>query len=157
MKKLLQNKTALFAVLGLILGIVLIFLGTSNGDNGTAFADNSPKYSSKELESYTKTLEDKMKSMIERIGGVSNVSVAITIDGSIESVYATEGINKDYVIIKDSGGGENALQIMEINATVRGIAVVCDYGGNEKLKSEIITMLSSLFNIGANRVSVISA
>ena len=158
MKKILQNKTLVISLLGILLGIVLVLLGSlSKSDEEVTLSDNGIKYSSKELESYTSSLEKKVADIIDKIGGVSDVSVALTIDASSENVYATEGQNKDYVILGEGNGSENAIKIMEINATVRGIAVVCNYGGSDELRVGIINMLSSLFDIGANRISVISA
>ena len=78
----------------------------------------------------------------------------VTVEISKEKVYATTGGDRDFVIITDSNGNESALTVAEINASVRGIAVVCNYGENEALKKEIIGMLASLFNIGTNRISV---
>ena len=157
MKKLFENKTVLISALGVLLGFLLVILGLMSDDDTKQEGLTSPRYTSTELESYTKNLEDKVTDFIEGIGGVSKVSVIITIDGSNETVYATEGSNKDYVIVTDGSGNENALRVMEISSTVRGIAVVCEYGGNDKLKNQIVEMLSSLFNLGSNRISVISA
>lgn len=156
-KNVLKNKNVLFALIGVILGVLLILFGSLKGDSESETpTGESPKYSSEALESYTSSLEEKIQALIEKIGGVSDVSVLVTIDGSQEKVYATEGANKDYVIVGDKNGSGNALQIMEISATVRGIAVVCDYGNDEVLRQRIIEMLASLFNIGVNRVSVVS-
>ena len=156
-KKALKNKNVLFALIGVILGVLLILFGTLKGDSDSEPSKgDAVKYSSEALESYTSSLEAKIKALIEKIGGVSDVSVIVTIEGSQEKVYATEGANKDYVIVGDKNGSGNALQVMEISATVRGIAVVCDYGKDEVLRQKIIAMLASLFNIGVNRVSVVS-
>ena len=115
---------------------------------------NLESYSSDELETYTERLENKISGFLEKIGGVSNVAVVVTIENSKENVYATEGANYDYVILNDSSGNQSAVKLTEITATVRGIAVVCDYK-NEEIKQQIISTLSALFNIGTNRISVI--
>jgi stage III sporulation protein AG len=156
MKKLLKNKNILFALLGVITGVLLLIFGSIN-DTSSHTVSPQTSFSSEELESYTTSLEKKVSDHISKINGVSDVSVILTIDGSNEKVYATNGSGKDYVITKDSTGNENALILTEINATVRGIAVVCDYGQDQTLRQQIIEMLSSLFNIGANRISVMPA
>ncbi len=157
MKKLLSNKNLLVVVLAVLCGVLLIIFGSiGDGKNVNEEDVANASYPGKELESYTSALEKRVTEHIERINGVSNVSVLITIEGTNEKVYATEGSGKDYVIIKDSSGSENAVVLTEINASVRGIAVVCDYGENNELRQQIITMLSSLFNIGSNRISVMS-
>ena len=154
------KKNVYILILGVVFGVFLIIMSCINysEDKDVNITDtNLPEYGSAELESYTASLEKKVKSVVERISGVTNVSVLITIEGTNEKVYATNGSNKDYVIIKDESGNESALSLMEINANVRGIAVICNYGGNEDIRQQIIEMLTSVFNIGANRVSVISA
>lgn len=158
MKKLLSNKNVLTVLIAIVVGILLVVFGFSGSDKKDLEQNtDAHSYTSAELESYTTALEGRVAKHIEKIGGVSNVNVLLTIEASNEKVFATEGANKDYVIIKDSNGNENALQLSEINAQVRGIAVVCDYGGNDELRQQIILMLSSLFNIGTNRISVMSA
>ena len=154
------KKNVYLLVLGIAFGVFLIIMSCLNSSDDKEIIDqniNTSEYGSAELESYTASLEKKVKGVIERISGVSNVSVLITIDGTNEKVFLTNGSNKDYVIIKDESGNESVLSVMEINANVRGIAVVCSFGGNEDIRQQIIEMLTSVFNIGANRVSVISA
>ena len=158
MKKIFANKNLITVLMAVFVGLLLVLFGLfDDSDKDIDEIRSDVSYSSTELESYTTSLEDRVANHIEKIGGVSYVSVLLTIDASSEKVYATEGASKDYVIIKDSGGNENALVLSEINAQIRGIAVVCDYGRSEEMRQKIITMLSSLFNIGTNRISVMSA
>ena len=119
--------------------------------------NHSASYDNKELQTYTDSLEEKIRSFLGNIGGISNVSVIVTVESSAERVYATQGSNSDYVIVTDPDGGENTVPLTEISAKIRGIAVVCDYGGNDALRIKIIELLASLFDIGSNRISVISA
>ena len=149
-----KKKNILVLVIGCLCGLLLIFLGGLKGEEKELIIANENVYTSDELEGYTEGLEKKISTLLSHIGGVSDVNVLVTVDISKEKVYATTGDKKDYVIITDSSGNESALTVAEINATVRGIAVVCNYGGNEALKKEVIEMLSSLFNVGANRISV---
>ena len=152
-----KNKNVLVIVIGCVCGLLLILLGNVSEKEKNEVTLNENLYTSEELEGYTDALEKKVSSLISSIGGVSDVNVLVTVEISKEKVYATTGDNKDYVIITDASGNESALTVAEINANVRGIAVVCNYGGNEALKMEIINMLASLFNIGSNRISVMSA
>lgn len=152
-----KNKNVLVIVIGCVCGLLLILLGNVSEKEKNEVTVNENLYTSEELEGYTDALEKKVSSLISSIGGVSDVNVLVTVEISKEKVYATTGDNKDYVIITDASGNESALTVAEINANVRGIAVVCNYGGNEALKMEIINMLASLFNIGSNRISVMSA
>ena len=158
MKEIFKNKKILIAVIGCICGILLIIAGSYGNSSKKEGSKEAPSlYPSEELEIYTERLEKRVCELIERVGGVSNVTVLVTIDTSNESIYATSGSNGDFVIITDPTGKENPVKVMEITANIRGIAVVCDYGGDESLKKNIINMLSSLFSIGSNRISVMPA
>ena len=158
LKKMIEHKSVTVAVAGVLIGLLLIGFGALKGGKETTEpVSDTVSYTSEELETYTSALEKKVAEHLERIGGVSGVSVILTIEASNEKVYATEGTSKDFVILTDSKGAEMPLSVMEINARVRGIAVVCDYSSNEAIRSEMIDMLSSLFGIGANRISVMQS
>lgn len=159
MKKLLKYKNALTVIIAVVVGILLVIFGSLKSDNekNEESLNDIPQYTSDGLESYTTSLEERIEKHIEKIAGVKNVSVLLTMESSNEKIYATDGASKDYIIIKDSSGNENAIQLSEISAQVRGIAVVCDYGNDDELRQQIITMLSSLFSIGTNRISVMAA
>ncbi len=158
MKELFKNKKILMAVIGCVCGILLIVAGSLGGSLKSEEKQESPSlYPSEEMQVYTEHLEKRICELIEKVNGVSNVSVLVTIDTSNENIYATSGNNGDFVIITDSSGKETPVKLMEITANIRGIAVVCDYGGDEALRKNIINMLSSLFSIGSNRISVMPA
>lgn len=156
-RDIFKNKKVLIMAVGCMCGILLILLGSLEGGNKGIKMDTNVAYTSDELDSYTASLEKRISALVGRIEGISDVTALVTVDASKESVYATSGSNRDYVIIKDSSGNESALKLSEINATIRGIAVVCDYGGDNALKMQIIELLSSLFGIGSNRISVMQA
>ncbi len=150
-----KNKKVLMIVAGVAAGLCLIFAGSlQNNEKSSSVASKEELYSSEELTVYTEKLEKRVESIIENIAGVKDADVLITFESSKENVYASNGENRDFVIIQNSDGSESGIKLMEINAKVRGIAVVCNYGGNEALRGEIIEMLTSLFNIGSNRISV---
>lgn len=159
MKKIIKNKNFIMMLLGVVCGIALFVIGfTSDSSSNTLKqAPDQPTYDSMELKNYTDTLEEKIEKFLSQIKGISNVTVLLTVESSGETVYATEGENSDYVIIKNSDGTESAIPLTEITAKIRGIAIVCNYGENEKLKITVIELLASLFDIGANRISIISA
>ena len=157
-EKIIKNKNVTFAVLGVILAVLLFFSGTHSTDERTAVNKNyTAEYNSEELKTYTEQLEERIRSFLNEINGISNVSVILTVESSSETVYATQGNNSDYVLIKDSKGNENAIPLTEISAKIRGRAVVCDYGGDERLKMTVIELLSALFDVGTNRISILPA
>ena len=156
--KLQKHKNLILPFLGNALAVILFFFESSSAENsGSATNLTSTEYNSEELKTYTEYLEERIETFLNEISGISNATVILTVENSSETVYATQGINSDYVLIKDSKGNENAIPLTEISAKIRGIAVVCNYNGNESLKMTVIDLLSSLFNVGANRISVLPA
>ncbi len=153
-KDILKNKKLKVVIIGILAGLCLVLAGNLGNNKTSSDVKNENLYPSDELNVYTEKLEKRLEEIIENIAGVQDAEVLITIESSNENVYASNGVNKDFVIIENTDGSESGIKLMEINAKVRGIAVVCDYGRNDILKKEIIEMLSSLFDIGSNKVSV---
>lgn len=157
-ENIIKNKKLIFPILGVVLAMLLFFSSNSETPSQTSTLNEyKAKYDSEQLKTYTEQLEEKIASFLGEISGITNVSVILTVESSSETVYATQGSNSDYVLVKDSKGNENAIPLTEISAKIRGIAVVCDYGENESLKKTVIELLSNLFDVGANRISVLPA
>ena len=156
--KFIKNKNTLLVIIGILFALMIFFSGALDSSaTDLQQGSNATKYDSEELKTYTERLEEKIALFLDGINGISNVSVILTVESSSETVYATQGENSDYVLIKDAEGNENAIPLTEISAKIRGIAIVCNYGKNESLKLEVIELLSKLFNVGSNRISLLSA
>ena len=155
--KIKKFKSYLLPILGVFLAAILVLFGGNGKEQSKTVQIHSYDYESQELVTYTESLEDKIESFLGEIKGITNVSVILTVESSTETVYATQGTNSDYVIVKDADGNENAIPLTEISAKIRGIAVACDYGGNETLKMTVIELLAALFDIGTNRISILPA
>ena len=156
-EKIIKYKNAILPLLGIALALFLFFGSAGSTDEASRTDNHQAKYDSSELKTYTEVMERKIQGFLNEINGISDVSVILTVESSSETVYATQGVNSDYVIIKDAKGNENAIPLTEISAKIRGIAVVCDYGGDERLKMTVIELLSAVFDVGANRISILPA
>lgn len=156
-EKIIKHKNAVLPFLGIILAIFIFFGDSASSSKTSQTISTQAKYDSNELKTYTEVMENKIQSFLNEINGISDVSVILTVESSNETVYATQGVNSDYVIIKDAKGNENAIPLTEISAKIRGIAVVCDYSGDEKLKMTVIELLSAVFDVGSNRISILPA
>lgn len=120
------------------------------------------------LTEYRTALEDSLERMISEIAGAGKCRVMITLDCSVEKVYAQnisfesdlyEGKNKqsdikEYVILKSGTSAEGGLLVSVIEPRVRGVAVVCEGGDSYLIKTAITDAVTSLFSIGGNKVSV---
>lgn len=147
-----------------LLGLVLILASQifeNNGNNTKNTSNDNTAVIS--YDEYTQSLENKLTSLISSIDGVGECKVMITLENTKESVYATNYDNKndadsnnskgEYVIY-DSNNGEAPILIMEYMPTVKGVSVVCSGGDNTVIREKIISLVTSLFNISTNRVSV---
>ena len=124
-----------------------------------------------EVKTYNYFVETKeVEEFLENISGAGNVRIMITYDSSEEYIYAKDtnenskdkkesdkeiNYKSEHIIIKEDGN-EKGLMIKEIYPEIRGIAVLCDGGDNPLIKERIVSLLSALFGINTNRISVVA-
>lgn len=155
-----SSKVKIIVAIGLI-GMVLILASDmmqSNNTESQAESDEKINY-----QQYTESLENELTEIISSINGVGECRVMITLENTMESVYATDveiknndaaTDQKDEYVIYDSENGETPVLIKEFLPKVQGVTVVCSGGEDTAVKENIIEAVTSLFNIPANRVSV---
>ncbi len=160
-----DKRLKLIMIAGVVGVVLLLFSGLTGDDSGPAQESVSINVG---VEEYTKALEKELGDILSEIDGAGKCSVMITMDCGIETIYATEqessqqssdkGESRDesvnYVILGTSSNGKQALVIKEIQPKVRGIIIVCEGGGNSKVKMNIINAVSSAFDISSTKISV---
>ncbi len=162
MKKLLKIKGIGYIFLGVLAGVILLLIPTEK----EAPSAEEPIY--KSASEYCLALEEKTEALISELDGVKSCKVQITMVYGYEYVYATDQrvaetynsdgntetkeIEKKYVIITSSGGSEPVL-LREKMPTIQGIAVVCR-GASYETQYKIISLLTALFDISSNKISV---
>lgn len=148
------------------IGIILIIIGGSAGKSDSnkksdaVLPDDKSKY---DIISYSELLEKKIKQLCESVNGVSNVSVAVTLNSGFEYVYAVNqksssdaGDNNtitEYLIIK-KGSEENVVYITGMAPQIKGVGIVCTNGSNENVKYEIINLVSAAFDVKKSKIYV---
>lgn len=108
-------------------------------------------------------IENDLTKLIESIQGAGETEVMITYESAEENVYATNedvksgendtDIKKEYLII-ETDSGETGLKIKLIYPKVRGVAVICKGGGDPIVEEKIYSLISALFDISTNKISV---
>ncbi len=157
--KLKKDKKALFTVIIGITGMLLILLSEL-----PLFSGEAKDVRSDGNEYINRSLEQETEKLISEIKGAGKVSVMLTYESSEEKVWAKDtdikstgedekNINEKHIII-DGTDGETGLAVRVIYPRVRGVAVVCSGGDDPIVKSEIKALLSALFDIGSNRISI---
>ena len=123
-----------------------------------------------DTQSYLTDLERKVKKTVCAITGNNQVSVAITLENSVEYSYAdeiksdftekTQGSGTDktdknetqYITVKLADGSESALLVTEYMPQVRGVTVVCT--GVDRVE-DIENALMAMLGVSSRRICVI--
>jgi stage III sporulation protein AG len=153
-------------ILGGIVGIGLILLGNQPLMTKGKEADSSEEEQVSDITMYMQTTEDKIAALCARVRGVSNVTVAITLEGDFTCVYAQnvqteqkEGGSKKqetYVTV-GSGAGESPILITRTYPRVSGIGIVCRGGGDAYIRRELIALLEAAYGISSNHIYITEA
>lgn len=164
-----------------LLGIALIFLSSclTGGESGKTGEKTFSKPASGAYD-YEERLENELTALLTKIQGVGNASVMVTLDRTVQNVYATEekkngqtteektdgdstrnevdsSNETSYTIIRNSDGSEQALAVTEIQPEVKGVVVVCDGGDCPEVEQNIIDAVTTALHITSVRVCVIKA
>lgn len=162
-------------ILGLV-GIGLILLSgllpdkTNDEDNQT---NSQVAYVS--LAQYENNLEQSLADIISSIDGAGKTRVMLTMDSTVEQVYATDktmsqkdmvnsgedtetnkdtSANSTYITVELSDGTQQTVLLKEIQPRVRGVLVVCNGGDNSVVKEKIVDAVTKALDISSSRVSV---
>ena len=167
LKPFKKPKTVL--IIGLV-GIGLIVL-SSLFSSGESKKENM-KTGEMTAEEYKPILEEDIKETVTDITGSKNVSVVITLESGIKYSYAdireetltekkenekesTDNETKSgYITVKTAEGGEQALLVTTQMPKVRGVAIVCDGGDNERIAEKIQNAVMSALNISSKKVYI---
>ena len=160
-----------------LLGIALIFLSSFIKP---ASQDQKEQEESITItaEEYTHQLEQNLTEVISSIQGAGPSKVMVTLENGVQTQYATEEKNnseasqeKDsngettrsqqsgdseitYITVRDENGAERALEITEIQPTVKGMVVVCSGGEDPVVQQRVIDAVTTALNISSKRVCV---
>lgn len=151
---ILKSKGKLWAVVCLAaVGIFLIITGGCASDSEdkaqqTLLSGNS-------VIEYEARLEEKIKNLCENVKGVSGVTVAVSLSGGYENVYAQNG-SSDYVLI-GNGSSESGVFLNERSPQISGIGVVCRGGGDPRIQQELLSLISAACGVGKNRIFITEA
>ena len=121
------DKKRALAIVAAVCGILLILLSFGNNKNNSEI--NEVGYSEAEL-------EESVAELLSSIDGVGRCKVKISFSSGERLEY------------------KNGNLVYKEPARVSGVSVVCEGGGNSSVVRAISDTVSSLFDIGTNRISV---
>jgi stage III sporulation protein AG len=120
-----------------------------------------------ELVAYTASLTEEIEALCRCVSGAGEVRVAVSLDGGFAYLYAAdsekrtdgsggEQSSENYVTV-GSGASESGVLLSKIPPRIEGIGIVCDGGNRERVRAEIIALLSATYGVGSNRIYVTAA
>ena len=152
-----RRRVGLFAIaLAAAVGITLLLIG--GGKTGSEESPSSPDQADaaeQSLDAYRRTLEASIASICDAVAGVSDVSVAVSLAGGYEAVYATEqsAAGEVYVVL-GSGSSASALLLTHATPQISGIGIVCTGGNDPTVQQRLTALLSAAFALPTNRIYV---
>lgn len=126
-----ENKKARIGIVLFGVGIFLILIASFGGGG------NTEDIRTDSLEEYRIRLEEQLSSLCCEVEGVGRAEVYVTLECGERLTY------------------KGSTLIETRPPTVLGVSVVCEGGASERVRKELTDMITALFNIGSNRVSVL--
>ncbi len=155
LKNITNKKTVIVFAMLAALGIFFLVLGS----NKTNEEDNETSFESLDPTTYAKSIEERVEELCNRIDGVSSAYAVVTLKGGYRAIYATDlqsgsSSSKNATVIVGSGSSEKGLLIGYENPEISGIGIVCSGGDNYNVRKNIISVVSSAFDISSNKIFV---
>lgn len=162
------NQKFLPVLLLIVTGIVLLLISEVKPEKADTSALTSIASSAVDSDSYVMMLEERLVSIISSIDGAGSTRVMVTLESGNEEVYLhnynygedvdPNGKNslerKDEYVIVDGESGEEGIVVRVHQPKVRGVAVVCEGGGSDVVREQIINTVSALLDISSAKISV---
>ncbi len=128
-KAFFKDKKSAGIIILIAVGLLLIMLASASDSEKSDDTQMT-------LEQYKERLEEELKSACSSIQGVGRCRVIVTFESGAENTY------------------KNGNLVESKPPRVLGVSVICSGADSDKVRSDVTQMMTSLFDIGANRVSV---
>ena len=146
-----------YVLLVAALGTLLLLWPTERKDGAAAPADTSPAAGT-DLAETEKAMED----ILGKINGVGRVEVMLTLHSGGERVLAQDSslrysgsaqspdsYERSSQPVTDAGG------VVVTQEKYRGALVVCEGGGNDAVRFQVVSAVSALTGLGSDRIAVV--
>jgi stage III sporulation protein AG len=153
-----SKKIYLLAAL-IFVGIIIIIVGKREPQ-----ISEDVKSSIEELDpsQYSEMLEARIEELCNRVDGVSGAYAVVTLKGGYQAIYAIDSqsgntSSKNQTVVIGSGSGERAILEGYSYPEIAGIGIVCRGGDSYDVKNKIVSLVSSAFDISANKIFVVGS
>ena len=147
----------------LLVGVLLLIVVLPVKEDKNTCSNSQKKAKAKSVsestcddEEYEKLLEKKLEGILERMDGVGEVSVMITLsdDGTrIVAKETSESIEKTTVIYDDEDASVPYVTSTD-KPTVSGVLVVAQGGGSPQVNNDISNAVSALFDVPMHKIKI---
>ena len=162
--------------------LVVIAIPTDGGkkkappDSGGDPAEELKTATGQEPDSYEKRQEERLKEALEKVEGVGEVEVMITLKSSWEKIVEKDRPSSSQTVEEaDAGGGTRQTQevsrsettvyreesgertpdvVKELEPEVEGVIVIARGGGNASVKQNILEAVQALFPVEAHKIKI---
>lgn len=162
--------------------LVVIAIPTDGGkkkappDSGGDPAEELKTATGQEPDSYEKRQEERLKEALEKVEGVGEVEVMITLKSSWEKIVEKDRPSSSQTVEEaDAGGGTRHTQevsrsettvyreesgertpyvVKELEPEVEGVIVIARGGGNASVKQNILEAVQALFPVEAHKIKI---
>lgn len=146
-----QGRAWLAAAVG-ILALFLILVSELLPQKSPAAASKTAQTA----EEYQAQLETRLEQLISQMSGAGKTSVMVTLETGEEAVYALDTQSSElqsqqtHVLLDDG----TALTETVYRPQVRGVAVLCEGGGDVRVAARITELVGALLDLPSNRICV---
>ena len=155
----LKSKKIFLLGILLIVGVVIIFMGKSGEGKGEDVRSGIEELDPSQ---YSEMLEERIEELCNRIEGVSGAYAVVTLKGGYQAIYATDSqsgntASKNQTVVIGSGADEQAILQGYCYPEIAGVGIVCRGGDSYEVKNKIVSLVSSAFDISANKIFVLGS
>ena len=144
----------------LLVGALGVGLLAFSGFNSTPPKAAAPSLATTSLAGQETVLGAQLTHILESIPGVGVVSVAVTLDRTIQSQYVTsnQGLSNPSsspVMVTNQQGGSSVVPLDQVGPLVGGVVVVAKSAHNPNIRSELAAEVQTLLQVQAYQVLIL--
>ena len=144
----------IFAAIALA-GVLLVSISSKNEKQSS----DEVNFESLDPAKYASEVEERVEALCNRVDGAGSAYAVVTLKGGYKAIYASDkqsgsNVNKSDTVIIGSGSSQKALLIGYENPEIAGIGIVCSGGDDYNVRKNIISVVSSAFDVSSNKIFV---
>lgn len=160
-QKVLKHR---YALLVLLIGVALLMIPT--GRSAASPENVQPEASPEPSQA---TVEERLEEMLSQVEGAGKVRVMLTVRAGEETVYQTdqtteqrqsgdgteETVTVTTVLASAGSSTEEPVAVKVLSPVYLGALVVAEGGGSPSVRLDLVSAVSSLTGLGADRITVV--